>query len=523
MENVNFTHIEGKPCRVMWSMRDPNRRKLGIGNLFIKNIEPMLDSKALYQGFSTFGPVLSCKIAVDEYGLSKGYGFIQFYNEKDAENARIRSNGVIFMKKKLVVTKFIPKSARTDAKPVNPNEYTNVFVKNFGLEWTHEDLKNAFSKFGEITSCLIQKDQQDKSLGFGFVNFATHQSAAEAVKVMNGFELPNGLKLFASKAMKKLERQAFLKKQYEQKKKEYYKQFQNLNLYVKNFDESISDEKLGELFAPYGKIKSSHVMKDDAGKSKGFGFVCFETLEEAAAALHNMNSKVLDTKPLYVAYAQSREERRKALEQQTYNGGFRPQIFPAGSVPFMYPHPGGVPYPHPSQFQRFSNPGSGRPQGRAMQSHVPHPNQGYPQPGPRQNFGYAQSGSYMQQNYRPRSNMPMSRNPQSGNSYGQRPQQVSMNHIVSENVPRPKRDEFRPSLKPSVSDSMTVFKDRFHVVCQAHFHRMNYNMDWLTAISDLLMEHFTNSHSTSKISDKEIEDAINNVYEDYAAKYAKPQ
>ena len=56
------------------------------------------------------------------------------------------------------------------------------------------------------------------------------------------------------------------------------------NLYVKNF-ENLEDEDLKILFSGYGKITSVKVSKNDSGLCNGYGFVCFETEQQAEAAL----------------------------------------------------------------------------------------------------------------------------------------------------------------------------------------------------------------------------------------------
>ena len=45
-------------------------------------------------------------------------------------------------------------------------------------------------------------------------------------------------------------------------------------------------------------------MTDENGRSKGFGFVCFEKPDEATKAVTEMNGKMIFSKPLYVALAQ---------------------------------------------------------------------------------------------------------------------------------------------------------------------------------------------------------------------------
>jgi polyadenylate-binding protein len=93
--------------------------------------------------------------------------------------------------------------------------------------------------------------------------------------------------------------------------------FQGINLYVKNLDDSITDDNLREEFTPFGTITSCRVMRDPKdSRSRGFGFVCYSAPEEAARAVNEMNGKLIIQKPIFVALAQRKDVRRAQLEAQ---------------------------------------------------------------------------------------------------------------------------------------------------------------------------------------------------------------
>lgn len=317
IEALNYSLIDGRPCRIMWSQRDPSMRRNGEGNVFIKNLHPAIDNKALHDTFSAFGRILSCKVATDEMGNSKCFGFVHYETAEAAEAAIENVNGMLLNDREVYVGKHVSKKDRESKFEELKANFTNVYVKNLNLEMTEESFKKLFEPFGTITSSYLEKDQDGKSKGFGFVNFESHEAALKAVNELNDKEI-EGQQIYVGRAQKKRERLEELKKQYEATRLEKLSKYQGVNLFIKNLDDSIDSEKLEEEFKPFGSITSARVMVDDQGKSKGFGFVCFTSPEEATKAITEMNQKMLEGKPLYVALAQRKDVRRSQLEQQIH-------------------------------------------------------------------------------------------------------------------------------------------------------------------------------------------------------------
>ncbi|XP_077315927.1 polyadenylate-binding protein 1-like isoform X2 [Lithobates pipiens] len=338
LDTMNFEVIKGRPIRIMWSQRDPGLRRSGVGNVFIKNLDDSIDNKALYDTFSAFGNILSCKVVCDENG-SRGYGFVHFETQEAATRAIQTMNGMLLNDRKVFVGHFKSRKERELEYGAKVMEFTNVYIKNFGEDMTDERLKEIFSAFGNTVSVKVMVDETGRSRGFGFVNFGNHEEAQKAVAEMNGKEI-NGRMVYVGRAQKRIERQSELKRRFEQIKQERISRYQGVNLYVKNLDDGISDDRLRKEFSRFGTITSAKVMME-GGHSKGFGFVCFSSPEEATRAVTEMNGRIVSTKPLYVALAQRKEERKAILTNQymqriTNSRTMPPPMFPAFQQPPNY-------------------------------------------------------------------------------------------------------------------------------------------------------------------------------------------
>ncbi|MCL7051507.1 hypothetical protein MKW94_006754, partial [Papaver nudicaule] len=237
---------------------------------------------------------------------------------------------------------FVKKSERPSSN--SDSQFTNLFIKNLDLDVTEELLTEKFSKYGKITNLVIMKDDNAKSKGFGFVNFDSPDEAKKAMEATNGIQIGSKI-LYVGRAQKKADRDKMLQEQFKERRQEQVQKFKGSNVYVKNIDDSVDDEELRNLFSNCGAITSAKIMLDDKGISRGFGFVCFTTPEGAYLAVNSLHGYMCHGKPLYVAVAQTKEERRTQLQLQFSHktAGLAvptsPAVIPAGYPPLFYPMP----------------------------------------------------------------------------------------------------------------------------------------------------------------------------------------
>jgi len=332
LDTLNYSSIKGRSCRIMWSQRDPSLRKSGAGNVFVKSLDPNIDNKALYDTFSLFGNILSCKVSSDINGKSRGYGFVHYETEEAATQAITKVNGMQIGEKTVEVSLFL---ARNDRETPDLKSFCNLYIKHFPADWDEQKVKELFSPVGPITSQCVMTDSRGRK--FAFVNFETPEAAKKAVDELHGKDMRSDEQkkeddesgkemevgpdkyplhlLYVGRAQTKTERQRELREKTAPEGQPAGRA-QGVNLYVKNLDEATDDALLRELFEPFGTVTSVAAMVDEKGKCKGFGFVCFESPDEATKAVTEMHLKVVKGKPLYVGLAEKREARQERLRQR---------------------------------------------------------------------------------------------------------------------------------------------------------------------------------------------------------------
>lgn len=81
-------------------------------------------------------------------------------------------------------------------------------------------------------------------------------------------------------------------------------------IYVGNLDYGVNKQSLEELFSEAGQVTDAVVITDrNTGRSKGFGFVEFDSEESATKAIEKFNEQDFQGRELKIDYAKPRETR----------------------------------------------------------------------------------------------------------------------------------------------------------------------------------------------------------------------
>lgn len=95
-------------------------------------------------------------------------------------------------------------------------------------------------------------------------------------------------------------------------------------LYIGGLPYSSTDQDLTDRFGEFGTVVSAVVIKDrDTGRSKGFGFVEFDSEDAAKKAIEQLNGKDFDGRNITVNEARPQEERRPRQDRPSNGGSFR--------------------------------------------------------------------------------------------------------------------------------------------------------------------------------------------------------
>lgn len=208
---LNGRHLYGQPIKVNWAYASSQREDTsGHFNVFVGDLSPEVTDATLFACFSVYSSCSDAKVMWDQKtGRSRGFGFVSFRNQQDAQTAINDVNGKWLGSRQIRcnwATKGVSSNddkQSSDSKsvveltsgasddgqdksnedaPENNPQYTTVYVGNLAPEVTSVDLHRHFHALavGTIEDVRVQRDK-----GFGFVRFSSHAEAARAIQMGN--------------------------------------------------------------------------------------------------------------------------------------------------------------------------------------------------------------------------------------------------------------------------------------------------------------------------------------------------
>eukprot|EP00899_Mesostigma_viride_P021779 jgi/Mesvir1/29602/Mv21458-RA.1 len=312
---------------------DPMQRPPAGAEVFVGSLPHSVCEEDLRKVFERLGEIVEIRMVKDATtGLGKGFAFVGFRTKEDAAKAVEACKDV-----EIKDTKVRVNVAQTKNR---------LFIGNVPKSFSHEELLAILSKDTVgIEHLNLVKDPacETKNRGFAFVEFYNHSCAEAARKVYtkSTFKLDGNIPTvnFAEpRAEPDPQAQAQVK-----------------IVYVKNLPESWDEERLAEVFRPFGKVVKSVLPSKPGTPRKDFGFVHYEERAEAEAAVEAMKGKELDGKVLEVEFAKPPSDRRAGegshRGRTNTRGGYvyggiamvPTIVYPNGQVGYMMQAPARIP------------------------------------------------------------------------------------------------------------------------------------------------------------------------------------
>jgi RNA recognition motif-containing protein len=278
------------------------------------------------------GKVVTADVAMEgsDSNRSKGFGLVSFASARDAEDAIARLNDSEIKGRKIFVredreagsahhhqdnhrqsndadhrSRSTPQFQPPQQQETAPSRV--VYVGNLPWEVTWQDLQEHMQRGGgQVTKADVLQEESGRSKGCGLVEFETVEEAGHAISVLNESEL-NGRKIFVrfDRDQSGAVRSDGTPKPPAQQHGLEYKLFVGSLAWAVRWQELKDHFKQAGLAITHADVQRE-VRGDDNSRSKGYGFVSFETREEAERAVSVLHGSTLLDRQIVVRqdYAQ---------------------------------------------------------------------------------------------------------------------------------------------------------------------------------------------------------------------------
>ncbi|XP_035521368.1 RNA-binding protein 28 isoform X2 [Morone saxatilis] len=196
-----------------------------------------------------------------------------------------------------------------------------IFVGSLPASASNERLTEIFSEIGPVKQCFVVREKGTETCrGFGYVTYSMEEDAQRAMKEIKEYD---GKKLSLSVAKKKIKDKkktapkepaaapkepAAAPKESEKKPKGFRKVQMKARLIIRNLSFKCSEDDLKQVCAKFGTVLEAKIPLKPDGKMRGFAFVMFKNVSEAAKALNALNLKEIKGRQVAVDWAVAKDQ-----------------------------------------------------------------------------------------------------------------------------------------------------------------------------------------------------------------------
>lgn len=290
------------------------RTKVFVGNLSFKTREPELAA-----AFQVAGKVVSANI-ITRGPRSLGYGFVEFESEEDAQHAAAVMNKKVIDEREINVEVAKPREETLDRPPPRPRRprVRGAGAKKDGsapntttASPNNNAPKDASAEGGNDERVRRRRRRIPTGAAGGVAPAAGGAAPAQGQGQATSGQ-PQGQPQ-GEQQRRRRPRRVRPETEVPQQPRASSK----TTLFVANLPFSVDDDGLSKIFNGLS-IKSAHVVKKRNGRSKGFGFVEFDSEDAQTKAKNAIDKKVVDERELIVKIAltenpsgQSEKEEKK--------------------------------------------------------------------------------------------------------------------------------------------------------------------------------------------------------------------
>ncbi|CAD8056705.1 unnamed protein product [Paramecium sonneborni] len=255
--------------------------------IFIKHLPKELSANDVINLIPDCG-ALECRIVKDKNQVSKGFGYIDFTNDEDAQKAVNILNNKMVAGEKLYAAISKPPKLYQDDK-------LTLYIDNLPYSITEQQL---IAKAGEgVKQIRIVKDSQGKPRGYAYIEYNEEQYKLKGLEQLNQDPYIDGRKYFVklSDSLEKIKQN-----------------YQNNSIIIKNLPFKIREIEIRQIFDGMNII-SIEIPKNEQGKPKGFAFVEFEKQKHLKMALE-LNGIEFKSRRLEIQKREKKMNKKKELQ-----------------------------------------------------------------------------------------------------------------------------------------------------------------------------------------------------------------